>query len=173
MKRCTRCKKEKVESEFGRNKKAPDGLRWTCKVCCKEQQRCWNKANPEKTKEYNRRYRTKNHEKYKEGQRRLYKANRFAYALRSSCLDAEKRGHKPCVATVEELKAAYTGRCGICGVPAMELTRRLHMDHDHATGIFRGFLCGKCNKMLGLAMDSQEILIDALHYLMSHQHQEV
>ncbi len=33
MKICGCCKKEKDNSEFGRNKKLPDGLRWECREC--------------------------------------------------------------------------------------------------------------------------------------------
>lgn len=56
------------------------------------------------------------------------------------------------------------GKCPICGgIPE----RAFDIDHDHATGEFRGFLCGRCNKGLGLLGDSIEGLEAALHYLRS------
>lgn len=55
--------------------------------------------------------------------------------------------------------------CKICGVPEMELNRRLHLDHDHKTGRFRGLLCKKCNSLLGFVNDNPKILEAAISYL--------
>jgi hypothetical protein len=41
----------------------------------------------------------------------------------------------------------------------------LHFDHDHETGAFRGWICGKCNTALGLADDDPEILLKLIEYL--------
>lgn len=186
-KRCTKCKVEKAESEFFRNKNAPDGLKTACKTCCKEQHRRLHKADPGKAKRERRRLREANPEKAKKYGRDWYaankekgrkyasdwrKENRIAHCLQVSRSTAKKRGHVPCTATVEELKSLWTGRCEICGVPELELTKHLSMDHNHETGEFRGWLCPGCNHGLGLFKDSEEILIDALHYLMAHQHQK-
>lgn len=44
------------------------------------------------------------------------------------------------------LLAAQGGHCALClNVPK---TRRLHVDHDHATGRVRGLLCYRCNRAL-------------------------
>lgn len=42
---------------------------------------------------------------------------------------------------------------------------RLHLDHDHATGAFRGWLCSKCNKGLGLFGDTLVGVLRAAGYL--------
>ena len=44
------------------------------------------------------------------------------------------------------LLEAQGGGCAICG--AKPKTRRLHVDHDHATGKVRGLLCHRCNRAL-------------------------
>jgi hypothetical protein len=44
------------------------------------------------------------------------------------------------------LLAAQDGHCALC--PNTPKTRRLHVDHDHATGRVRGLLCFRCNKFL-------------------------
>lgn len=41
---------------------------------------------------------------------------------------------------------AQGGHCAIC--PSTPKTRRLHADHDHASGAVRGLLCHRCNRAL-------------------------
>lgn len=43
--------------------------------------------------------------------------------------------------------------------------RSMAVDHDRNTGEVRGLLCQTCNRMLGLAQDSRQILINAAAYL--------
>lgn len=50
--------------------------------------------------------------------------------------------------------------CEVCGV-----TRRLVIDHDHATGAYRGLLCHRCNSALGFADDQAEKLRSLAAYL--------
>lgn len=54
-----------------------------------------------------------------------------------------------------------SGPCEICGLSVATL----HWDHDHSTGLFRGWLCLKCNAGLGLFCDSPEKLAAAARYL--------
>ena len=41
MKRCTKCEIEQDRSDFSRDKKAKDGLKFWCKACCAEQRRVY------------------------------------------------------------------------------------------------------------------------------------
>ena len=50
--------------------------------------------------------------------------------------------------------------CQICGS-----TENLCYDHDHTTMKFRGVLCKKCNKGLGLLGDNKEGILRALEYI--------
>jgi len=60
-----------------------------------------------------------------------------------------------------ELKAAQQdNRCAICGARV-----KLHVDHDHNTGAFRGLLCPNCNKAIGLFKDNPDTLRSAAEYL--------
>lgn len=60
------------------------------------------------------------------------------------------------------LLASQGGGCAICG--ARPKTRRLHADHDHATGRVRGLLCHRCNRNLPAWVTAQW-LQDAAMYL--------
>lgn len=55
------------------------------------------------------------------------------------------------------------GCCAICGKP--EQINVLNIDHDHATGIVRGMLCGHCNKAIGLFGDDLDRIARAYYYL--------
>lgn len=52
------------------------------------------------------------------------------------------------------------GPCEIC-----KETHKLHFDHDHKTGQFRGWLCTKCNTSIGLMRENPEFLRAAIEYL--------
>ncbi len=63
-----------------------------------------------------------------------------------------------------ELVERQGGACAICGEEPTP-PKRLTVDHDHATGRFRGLLCGGCNAGLGNLQDEPELLESALRYL--------
>jgi len=66
----------------------------------------------------------------------------------------KKHGHK-----------AY-GTCDCCGVDAKDLKGgKLHLDHCHYTGDYRGHLCGSCNRGLGMLGDNLAGVQLALDYL--------
>ena len=58
--------------------------------------------------------------------------------------------------------------CEICARPPSGTSRAsstLHLDHDHATGKFRGWLCQKCNMILGQIEDNVAWLESLSRYL--------
>lgn len=64
---------------------------------------------------------------------------------------------------IYRLKMKQKFRCGIC--KQHETSKRLVVDHCHATGKVRGLLCGECNSALGLLKDSTITLRNAIKYL--------
>ena len=54
--------------------------------------------------------------------------------------------------------------CELCGRPPFG-KRSMHLDHDHKTGLFRGWLCGTCNTSLGKFGDDIAGLQNAVMYL--------
>lgn len=91
--------------------------------------------------------------------------NRFFMSLRASRAAAKRKGHIPCTASACEIEKTFTGRCEICTLAEESLNRKLHLDHDHGTGEFRGWLCGNCNIGIGLLGDTREKLLRAVVYL--------
>lgn len=70
--------------------------------------------------------------------------------------------------TIEQHDAmlvAQGGVCAICKGPPVGIGNRLHVDHDHATGVVRGLLCSNCNTSLGKMNDDPERLRAAAAYL--------
>jgi hypothetical protein len=69
--------------------------------------------------------------------------------------------------TVEQATAMVDAGCQICGAQQDTTLHggRLHIDHDHKTGIVRGALCSSCNLGLGKFKDDPALLRAAIEYL--------
>ena len=55
-------------------------------------------------------------------------------------------------------------QCEVCGALG-----RICFDHNHETRLFRGWICARCNKILGFAKDSPELLVWLSKYLYSNE----
>lgn len=66
----------------------------------------------------------------------------------------------------EQLYASQNGVCAICK-RAKGITKKLSVDHDHATGYVRGLLCGPCNKILGHLRDDPDLAYGVGDYLVN------
>jgi hypothetical protein len=64
----------------------------------------------------------------------------------------------------QKMVDSQEGRCAICNSSDL-VGRNCAIDHDHKTGKIRGILCQKCNQGLGLFLDNEEILQNAIIYL--------
>lgn len=106
----------------------------------RESIRRWRKVNPDKINEYARRYRAANREKL-----RAYHCARKRIEL--GVPDATRPSPELC-----ECCEKYADKA-------------LRIDHDHATGKFRGWLCDGCNIGLGQLGDTREGVAKALAYL--------
>lgn len=80
-----------------------------------------------------------------------HRSERLAYARKRS---GAAEATRPCPA-----------RCECCGGPPVGRSLRLHLDHDHVTGAFRGWLCGNCNRAIGLLSDTLAGVQQAISYL--------
>lgn len=69
-------------------------------------------------------------------------------------------------AQYDALLTGQGGVCAICQRPPKKV--RLHIDHNHKTGMIRGLLCSWCNhKLLSGARDSLDVLRNAVAYMES------
>ena len=65
----------------------------------------------------------------------------------------------------DALFAAQGRRCAICRTDTPKGRGTWHLDHDHATGDVRGFLCQQCNTGLGNFQDDPGRLEAAAGYV--------
>jgi hypothetical protein len=77
------------------------------------------------------------------------------------------RQYKPTKRQLAELRVAQGDRCAICGEASPQ-----HLDHDHATGTTRQFLCQRCNQGLGLLRDDPIVLRAAAEYVEEHRRRQ-
>lgn len=90
-----------------------------------------------------------------------------------SCPDCERGFRQRRVDNYDRLRLEQNDLCAICRSPETGknkggVLRRLSVDHDHATGAIRALLCSHCNRMLGHARESIEVLESAIGYLKRH-----
>lgn len=83
--------------------------------------------------------------------------------LSAMCLDCYRKNYdykRKYGITLEKVKKEKIKGCQICH--SME---KLFIDHDHATGKYRGILCSACNFVLGFGKDNPNIFNNAINYL--------
>ena len=136
-KKCSRCHKEKSLTEFSPQKKGSFGRHNQCRECSRKSNREYYRRNPEKIK-------TKRDERFD-------KIVRFEPI---GDMDKDK---------FSEFMKNYP-LCEICGEKCGTRSR-LSIDHDHKTNEVRGFVCLRCNMLLGYARDDARILLKAVEYL--------
>jgi len=126
--------------------------------------RKWAIANPENMRANGRRYYAANKEKERDRKHESYAANPKKYLARTN---------KYRIANIDKARAR---RRKLQGLPLptrpkpefceMNCGRKTaHLDHDHITGAFRGWLCRRCNLGLGVLGDTAENLRNGLAYL--------
>lgn len=156
-KKCSKCGEVKAVVEFGvRKHKGIDRVRSVCKKCASE----YAKSRPASVlKEIKRR-------SYARSKARVlecadYRLRRYRASIRRSCRQLG-------VPNADQVAASFTLEtvCEICGI--VPGSSRLHVDHCHKGGRFRGFLCSSCNTAIGHFRESPELLRAAARYCSKH-----
>jgi len=134
----------------------------------------WRKKNPEKVLEQARRYRKKHpetnkkaKEKYREANlEKIREADRIAQANRRKAdPDGQRIRYERWRNKREEELCNIAGRpranrCELC----LESVRTV-FDHCHSSGNFRGWICDRCNRVLGCINDDIALLNAMIKYL--------
>lgn len=151
-----------------------------------EHARAWRVANPDKVRQYRRAYQAANIEKVREWdaarrardrekisqQRRArYAANPLKFRDRGRAwyennLDKAREHSRNATRRKKKLPTptrAAPSHCECCGSPPGK--KALAIDHCHATGMFRGWLCTNCNTGIGSLGDNLEGAMRAVRYL--------
>lgn len=141
-----------------------------------EKVKAWRKLNPGKVNAQARRYRAKHPATNKKAKTKLRQKD-IVKARELDKLSARRRrinnpeGQKLATETYrlkqEAKKVAIAGRsrspyCEICADEG-----RTVFDHSHQKGHFRGWICDRCNKILGLVRDDISYL-KALQIYLEH-----
>jgi hypothetical protein len=122
--------------------------------------------NKEKKREQRARYYEANREKILEYGRQHREQNKIAVLkygsspkrLQTNLLARERWRKKQ----EQEAGRPRPTECEVCG---RGMGSTLHFDHSHQTGLFRGWLCSNCNRVLGLVDEKITILLELALYL--------
>lgn len=192
---CSVCHVKKSITDFYKDKSKKIGISSTCKECSKKYSKIYAIEHKDSILVYQKEYRKNNKVKHRKQIKQYYdshkeelKAYRDEYKKNNKEKIKEQqkqyRLNNPEKIKNHDLFSSYgitlaeynsmlesqNNVCAICGNCETEKTdknknRNLAVDHNHKTGKIRGLLCGKCNKMIGLANDNITILQSAINYL--------
>ena len=143
LKQCSRCRKQKWNTEFHFNSKLPDKINSWCKECDSKR-------------------RQKYHQKCYQNNSKYFKINnlklKFGLTLNDYELMLKSQNGVCKICRRPEISKHHNGNI-----------KQLSVDHDHKTNKVRGLLCANCNHMLGNARDNPETLKQAIKYLEKNQ----
>lgn len=123
---------------------------WRCVKCTTDRVLTWQKGNPEKKRAKQKRY-----------QARKSKEVKLLESRRDHVTERQRR---------ENRLSEIAGRprpliCDICEKPNARRDDVIVYDHCHKHGHFRGWLCDRCNSLLGWADDDAQLLRKMADYL--------
>ena len=121
----------------------------------KEYYRQWYQAHKEQHIERTRLWRQAHKEQYNECVRQYYQAHKEQHKRyqQNTCKKlGENLNFKQFrdywklyfPDAFQKLLAIQEGRCAVCNVSLEH--HKIHVDHDHVTGLVRGLLCWRCNR---------------------------
>lgn len=136
MKTCCTCKAAKDVSEFGNDKRQPDGKQARCYECYRISDRIRN-AEPAR----------------KASAKNAILKRKYGIDLAAFDVMLTNQGHVCAICKLPESEIPHNK-----GQP-------WQVDHCHTTGQVRGILCFPCNFAIGLLKDDKAIIMNALNYI--------
>lgn len=142
-KKCRKCLEIKPVSEFYKNRRErSDGLQVTCKPCSKASTYAYRETPKG---------------------RAVASINRLNHVMRRYGITEHQ---------YNSMLESQNYVCAICGEPESHIingaTKRLAVDHCHATGKVRGLLCAHCNQAIGRLKDDPSLIRKAADYVERH-----
>jgi hypothetical protein len=147
QKHCHKCDTWRGLDQFHARTKNWDGLHGQCKPCMSASAALRYVGDRERLLTLGREYRRLNNQKRRDAQVQ-------------SDFGLSPEAYK-------SLREKHGNTCSLCGEEYTK--KRLHVDHDHVTGVVRGLLCFRCNIGLGYLRDSPELLRAAADYVERHK----
>jgi hypothetical protein len=134
----------------------------------------WRKNNPEKVAAQNKRYNTRNPDVHKRAAIKYRQKNLEQIREKEKLAARASRKNNPEAQRIrnENWRIRHEARlwdragrpraneCEICDSSGITV-----FDHCHSTDKFRGWVCDRCNKVLGLIKDSADLLRKLANYL--------
>ena len=184
MKRCSTCKIEKEECDFGKDSTKKDGLRHVCKLCTKKYHKQynkdhyvystnirpigkWSKLNPEIRKEIRLKHYSENKDSINAKKRAWRETHSKENAFQQR-KDALKRIYGLTLDQYNDMLKNQNNKCAICD-REFDLDKfKPHVDHSHINKKVRALLCIFCNHALGNLNDDINLFNKAINYLNFH-----
>jgi hypothetical protein len=162
--RCAKCGVEKGIEEFHVDRSNPHGRKYACRPCTNKVKAKWRSENAIRVRKQKSDHYARNRDKYLAYQKSdARRENLWRWKLKTQFSMTEEDW--------QEAWDSQGGKCAICGCEPHNIANRgwnrknLCIDHDHASGMFRGLLCHECNTGLGFFKDSVHSLVFAIEYL--------
>jgi len=127
----------------------------------REKNRKWRLRNPDKHRRHAKLYRQRHPDKVRQINRSYYSRNKdkFKEYGRISHLKVKYGISRDEFLKIWEIQKEL---CALCLRP---ISGKIHVDHCHKTGKFRGLVHHKCNTLLGMADDDLVVLKRAVEYI--------
>ena len=168
-----------IAPECNRPRRTGRGMRYceVCKSLAEERRRItaithitkWREENPERLKKARKEYYARTAEYQKAKSRAWHRANPERVRARHVAQNSRKlpkvTKYGLSLESYRFLLIGQGGGCAICGRSENGKRHNFDVDHDHESGVVRGLLCNRCNRLLSNAKDSIDILKAAIKYL--------
>lgn len=136
--------------------------------------KAWRAKNPDKVVEQARRYRERHPEVLAAKSLRYRERNLEVVKVADAERQRARRKNDPegnrrrlaefrarrAAARVKQAGRPKPDACELCGEPAITV-----FDHCHESGKFRGWICDRCNRVLGSVKDNPDLLVAMAAYL--------
>lgn len=169
MKTCTKCGNEHPATAeyFYKHNQKKDGLRPDCKFCTDTIQKKYRQSKQGIKTHLKASNKYEKTVKGRIANKKYRRTEKFKLANRKAVKKYhQKKRLEICGLTMIQSKQIYLSQNMCCAICKQSVSYdEINFDHNHDTNKFRGLLCQKCNRGLGLFNDNIHFLTNAITYL--------